>query len=39
MSKGFCGLHVLPTKKSVMIKVKAIHHVNSVSNLKLYYPV
>ncbi len=28
MSKGFCGLHVLLTKKSAMTKVKARQHVN-----------
>ncbi len=33
MSKGFCGLHGLSTKKSTMTKVKARQHVNFMSNL------
>ncbi len=33
MSKGFCGLHGLLTKKSTMTKVKARQHVNFMSNL------
>ncbi len=32
MSKGFCGLHGLLTKKSAITKVKARQHVNFVSN-------
>ncbi len=33
MSKRFCGLHGLLTKKSIMTKVKARQHVNFMSNL------
>ncbi len=33
MSKGFCGLHVLDTKKSAMTKVKARQYVTFISNL------
>ncbi len=33
MTKGFCGLHGLSTKKSTMTKVKAKQHVNFMSNL------
>ncbi len=33
MSKGFCDLHCLSTKKSAMTKVKARQHVNFMSNL------
>ncbi len=33
MSKGFCGLHGLSTKRSTMAKVKARQHVNFMSNL------
>ncbi len=33
MCKGFCGLHVLSTKKSAMTNVKARQHVNFMSNL------
>ncbi len=33
MSKGFCGLHGLSTKKSAMTKVKTRQHVNFISNL------
>ncbi len=33
MSKGFCGLHGLPTKKSAMTNVKARQVVNFISNL------
>ncbi len=33
MSKDFCGLHSLSTKKSAMIKVTARQHVNFMSNL------
>ncbi len=33
MSKDFCALHGLSTKKSPMTKVKARQHVNFMSNL------
>ncbi len=33
MSKGFCGLHGLLTKKSTMTKVKARQYVHLMSNL------
>ncbi len=33
MSKGFCGLHDLSTKKSTMTKVKARQHDHFMSNL------
>ncbi len=33
MSKGFCGQHVLSTKKSAMTKVKARQHANFMSYL------
>ncbi len=33
MSKCFCDLHGLSTKKSTMIKVKAREHVPLMSNL------
>ncbi len=33
MSKSFCGVHDLSTKKSTMTKVKARQHVHLVSNL------
>ncbi len=33
MSKGFCGLHGLSTKKSAMTKMKTSQHINLMSNL------
>ncbi len=33
MSKDFCGLQFLSTKKSAMTKVKDSKHVNFMSNL------
>ncbi len=33
MSKGFCGLHGLSTKKSTMTKVKVRPYVHFMSNL------
>ncbi len=32
MSKGVCGLYGVATKKSKMTKMKAIQHVNFMSN-------